>query len=136
MINGYIGNIPFAFLDGNVQWEQPEYQEITKPWERGRAFHRMSSRTPIISLVGEQDFTFLGERQNQMLAYVNFVGAIVQIRIRESHGFFLYPGFWKILRVMDVTGQTVVAIGAGGLQGGEFCLTTQWDLARIDIQYT
>lgn len=136
MINGYIGNIPFSFLDGNLQWEQPQYQEITKPWERGRAFCRQSSRTAICTLVGEQDFTFLGERQNQMLLYSNFVGNIVQIQIREAYGFFLYPGMWKILNVRDVTEQTVVAIGAGGMQGGEYILTTEWDLARIDIQYT
>lgn len=133
MINGYIGFFPFSFLDGNLQWEQSEYREVTKIWERGRAFSRTSSRTKICTLVGEVDLLYAGARQQQMLSYISVKHIPVRIQIREAYALVPYPGFWKILDIRDVTEQTVVAIGAGGLQGGNFILRTEWDVARIDL---
>lgn len=118
----YIGSNAFIKLTGDVQPEQMQLQEITRPSVSGSAWRRLGTRGNEFELEGVIDVANASAANALITAYKTTIGTIISLQMR-GHTYANY-----LVLDAQVTERKQTATAVGGENNGTWLVRSRWKL--------
>ncbi|WP_166820522.1 hypothetical protein [Thalassoroseus pseudoceratinae] len=118
----YIGSNAFIRLTGDVQPQQTQLQDITRPSVSGSAWRRLGTRGNEFELEGVVDVANASAANSLITAYKSTVGTIVSVQIRGN----TYANY--LVLDSTITERRQAANAVGGENGGTWIVRSRWKL--------